>query len=249
MLKSNNPELGAANFARFYSIKDIDAKISLKSCPGAQTLLHIYLTDPTIDHKTIIKAIKILLIWGIDINTIDSFGNTALHYAALTGNREAIQLLGQAGANANIRNEKGNTPLLELYYEKAGIINDRKKSNELLLDLYVENKWLHGTNKECIKKLLLLGSDITIKNNAGEAIITYLEPKNDDSWFSYLSSYYSQPTKSDTSEMANLVKTYHRPVEKTQLVQRRARLFENSGLYTPGQVALFAKELDFLEKQ
>jgi len=45
----------------------------------------------------------------IDLNYQDSFGNTALMYAALRDNRDAVELLLRSGANPDLENNNGKT--------------------------------------------------------------------------------------------------------------------------------------------
>ncbi|KAL4874323.1 ankyrin repeat-containing domain protein [Aspergillus karnatakaensis] len=58
------------------------------------------------------EAMKLALTYGINPNTPDPHGKTALHHAARTGNLEPVELLLAAGANINARCETGTTPLL-----------------------------------------------------------------------------------------------------------------------------------------
>ena len=46
-----------------------------------------------------------------DINTVDSLGNTALHYAAYFKRTGIVRLLAEHGANLDIPNKYGETPL------------------------------------------------------------------------------------------------------------------------------------------
>lgn len=48
-----------------------------------------------------------------DLNSRDDFGRTALHYACSVGFDQGIQLLVQHGANYNIANNAGETPLIK----------------------------------------------------------------------------------------------------------------------------------------
>ncbi|ORX61170.1 ankyrin [Piromyces finnis] len=58
------------------------------------------------------KIIDILLDKGIDVDHQESQGNTALHYAALQDNMATIEKLIKYGANLEIQNYKGETPLM-----------------------------------------------------------------------------------------------------------------------------------------
>jgi hypothetical protein len=48
----------------------------------------------------------------VDINQLDSFGNTALHWAVMNDKADIVQLLIEGGAKVNVVNEEAQTPLL-----------------------------------------------------------------------------------------------------------------------------------------
>ena len=57
------------------------------------------------------NGIAALLAAAADVNVQDRFGNSALHYAVRTGNPAVLQMLLEKGANPNVRNDQGVTPL------------------------------------------------------------------------------------------------------------------------------------------
>ena len=62
--------------------------------------------------KNRIDEVRTLLLKGVDVNSRDVFGdNAGLHWAASLGLAEMARLLIDNGADVNIRNEEGYTPL------------------------------------------------------------------------------------------------------------------------------------------
>jgi ankyrin repeat protein len=59
------------------------------------------------------EALKVLLAAGADVNAVDHFGYTPLHYAATIdfGDSATATALLRAGANPNIKDKKGMTAL------------------------------------------------------------------------------------------------------------------------------------------
>ena len=58
-----------------------------------------------------IEAIKLCLQAGIDINAVDSRGQTALHGAAFWGLDDIVQFLADHGAKLDVKDRQGKTPL------------------------------------------------------------------------------------------------------------------------------------------
>ena len=58
------------------------------------------------------ESISLLLKGGLDPNSVDHYGQTPLHYAIRMGNKRAMELLIEAGADPNAKDiTHGNTPL------------------------------------------------------------------------------------------------------------------------------------------
>ncbi|MEE2615043.1 MAG: acyltransferase family protein [Verrucomicrobiota bacterium] len=81
---------------------------------GGRNALHMAtygLPEPRPDEK-ITESIQLLLDAGFDPMSRDNFGQTPLHYAVRNGNKIALNLLLNAGADPNaVESEYGNTPL------------------------------------------------------------------------------------------------------------------------------------------
>ena len=58
-----------------------------------------------------IEAIKLCLAAGVDINAVDSRGQTAVHGAAFWGLDDVVQFLADSGAKLDVKDKQGKTPL------------------------------------------------------------------------------------------------------------------------------------------
>jgi ankyrin repeat protein len=58
-----------------------------------------------------IESIKLLLDAGVDVNSVDSRGQTALHGAAEKGYDQVVKFLVERGAKLDIKDKQGKTPL------------------------------------------------------------------------------------------------------------------------------------------
>ena len=120
------------------------------------------------DNENILK----LLQYGINPNTKDIHGNTALHIAATSlRSREAFLALMEYGANIFLKNNQGKTALDIAYDNKrndiAGLLLDLKDNdgNSLLHKAVIQN----DLNTTTI--LLKLGVDVSLKNNQGKTAL------------------------------------------------------------------------------
>jgi ankyrin len=69
-----------------------------------------YPPDPEEESRTL-EAVMVAAAQGVDVNTADPAGDTALHGAAARGFRTVIQLLVGKGAKLDVKNKRGQTPL------------------------------------------------------------------------------------------------------------------------------------------
>jgi hypothetical protein len=58
------------------------------------------------------EFIKFLLKNGAEVDSVDKYGSSALHHAAVRGNIEIVKILIDHGANVNLRNKRDRTPLM-----------------------------------------------------------------------------------------------------------------------------------------
>lgn len=114
------------------------------------------------------------LIAGRDVNLRDpSSHTTALEYAVENGNRELVQLLLAAGANVNLTNDGGSTPLMMLGGDATAdlvwdLINSGAEVNHK--DNYGNTPLLTAAarnNSEVLKTLLDAGANVAARNQDG----------------------------------------------------------------------------------
>ena len=70
------------------------------------------------------EAVKTAIEAGIDVNAINKGGDTALHAAASMGYAPVVQLLADNGANLNVKNKRGQTPLGSLVRGRGPAADD-----------------------------------------------------------------------------------------------------------------------------
>ncbi len=76
-----------------------------------------------------IAAIKLCLENGVDINAVNDKGDTAVHGAAARGADQIIQFLADNGANLNVKNKTGRTPI-DVARGVGGVINTGGSTHE-----------------------------------------------------------------------------------------------------------------------
>jgi ankyrin repeat protein len=75
-----------------------------------------------------IETIKLLLAAGVDINAVDSRGQSALHGAAFWGKDQVVEFLAKNGAKLDLKDKKGFTPLDSALGVAGGVGFDQASS-------------------------------------------------------------------------------------------------------------------------
>ena len=121
---------------------------------------------------------------NIDVNLKDIVGRSALHIAAEKGNTDVAMFLIENGANVNVADANGNTPLVfiinktghlkitERLLEKGARINAQNYTGETAL-MYAA--W-HG-HSVIVQLLLENRADVTLKNRQGNTALMLAESK------------------------------------------------------------------------
>ena len=121
---------------------------------------------------------------NIDVNLKDAVGRTPLHIAAEKGNMDVAMFLIENGANVNVADVNGNTPLvfiinktgnlkvIQRLLEKGARVNLQNRTGETPL-MYAA--W-HG-HLAIVQLLLENRADVTLKNLHGRTALTLAESK------------------------------------------------------------------------
>lgn len=141
-----------------------------------------------------IHIIREAILAGVDINAIDSEGNTSLSFAAYWGQTDVVHLLIEAGAELELKDEQnGWTPLIAaIHLGHAEIVKVLIQAGANIHVLYKEqttlmyaiNRAFEATNiisyllpQNCllylkiIKKLIKAGVDVNAKNPEGKTAL------------------------------------------------------------------------------
>jgi len=158
------------------------------------SLQHLLAGNPSVFHEVIQggndEMIKFLVKKGLDVNTEDTEGKTALHYAAAAGKGKTVALLVAQGADANKRDQEGKAPLDEAAGEGTGeaveaLLQSKtedgstekalqhaiKSQNIETVETLLNNK---RDNKEDLKKLLSVeGLNLLQKDVKGQTVFDF----------------------------------------------------------------------------
>lgn len=69
----------------------------------------------------VLKAVRAAVELGANVNAVNQAGDTALHAAVSRGHNSVVQLLADSGADLNVKNKRGLTPLASLMPGNANV--------------------------------------------------------------------------------------------------------------------------------
>ena len=167
----------------YSAIMDGDVEVFEKLVSGGMTAAEVTPGERwNLLHQTLLNSmwspplhmVKRLIEWGVDVNGVDCYGNTPLHYAVTHETAEAaeiVRLLIHAGAKVNIFNKKMATPL---------------RSSLMQLRFRVE----------IMRILLEAGADMNQKNKGGLSVREMIErnPASSQELKALFSEFSARPT-------------------------------------------------------
>ncbi len=133
----------------------------------------------------------------------DEEGNSPLHYAILSGNKETVEFIIDNFSNINISNNYGYTPLhmaatvgnrkiIDLLISRGANLNAKSIAGESILDIALTNSNREVIN-ECVEYLKKLG----VGSNDGQSIVLAAQTGNFEAIKQHLASGVSVNEKLD----------------------------------------------------
>ncbi|KAL6058330.1 Bromodomain-containing protein 3 [Balamuthia mandrillaris] len=125
------------------------------------------------DGSNVTALLGLLQNKSVDVNGLDEYGETALHYACTAGNNDCTKVLIQKGANVNAENSNGITPLhhaARLGRQRCVAMLLKHNANVNAKD---HHQWtpLHyacfNARLEVAEALIKQGADVHARNNDG----------------------------------------------------------------------------------
>ena len=161
---------------------DIKFTIEIQSGPEAIVIVDFEIPFHFAIYQEDLKSIQDSIARGVNVNTKDKDGMTALHVAVDSGNLEIVKTIFCAGANLNEKNKAQQTPLwmlletivedvimekiLDFLVSNGANINETNKNKETLL--MVASK---KNNDELVEILLKAGANVHLKDKSGKTAL------------------------------------------------------------------------------
>jgi ankyrin repeat protein len=108
-----------------------------------------YLAESRVTEIRALAAVKLAIELGAEVNAVNDSGNAALHGAAQTKENTIVKFLSDNGADLNLRNKRGQTPLMIADTLRAGsaTVSQRTPTGDLLRSLGAESAPANPTDK------------------------------------------------------------------------------------------------------
>lgn len=93
-----------------------------------------YLAESRVTTARALEAVRFAMAQGVDVNAVNQAGNTALHGAAFIKADPIVELLVRSGATVDVKNGRGQTPLMVADTIRAGsaTVSGRTPTGDLL---------------------------------------------------------------------------------------------------------------------
>ncbi|OQR87402.1 hypothetical protein ACHHYP_08891 [Achlya hypogyna] len=162
----DTPRTNASANGRTTIVAALDAAQDLVEAvaSGAATRVRDLLTQGVSTNavnKEAVDIIKLLLDAGANVNSLDSHGNTALHYGATHGHEEVVRQLINAGASLQQQNKRNQTPRdMAVVKGHTAIVG--------VLDAFCLFEAVTAGDAARTTELINHGADPNVTNDAGE---------------------------------------------------------------------------------
>ncbi|MCX5862258.1 MAG: ankyrin repeat domain-containing protein [Deltaproteobacteria bacterium] len=158
-----------------------DGAVANNSDPNGVTALMMAAGNPRNDNP---HLINILMAKGADVQAKDRDGHTALETAFEKGYLHTVWALLHKGADPNVVNKTGQTPLiafaekwapnaghLEPFLQKGVNVNARDKDGKTVLIVAAESPLDHQTGVGAVGHLIAKGANINFHDNEGKTAL------------------------------------------------------------------------------
>jgi len=170
------------------SNEQLDATLQVGAISLGGVIVSIEPEEPLVKaaFKEDLEVVKQLVFSSLDINVRDEHTKmTALDYAAENGNLEIARTLVLGGARANLANEAGRTPLMNLRDKASADLVRELLSAGATVNAHDESgstalmNAAAYSNSAAVKELIENGAKVDLKDNDGKSALMFAAGNND----------------------------------------------------------------------
>ena len=122
-----------------------------------------------------VEAVKSLILQGAELDARDAAGSTALLHAALRGYKDSLRVLLDAGANPNIANSSGETPLEVVIFSRRSAGQMQEMATLLLGKGVLLEVWQAAALGRTQELSRMLSTNPSLVSHAGPMAFTPLQ--------------------------------------------------------------------------
>ena len=158
----------------------LGANVDARDTTGSPILLKVFSQRQRLDQRSLVKKVKLLLKYRVDVNVRDDTLTSPLHLAEYRGELEVAKILVKHNADVNSQDSDGKTPLhmlsegranneadvldhARLLLKRGAEVNKRDENYDTPLHVTIRWAWF-----KFAQILLEHGADAAAENNQGE---------------------------------------------------------------------------------